>query len=113
MKKIFKVLLIIIGIVALLGGGFATFISIRGIPSFEVKAPNIKVAITPEKIKRGKQLATVLCVRCHMGKSSGTLTGNYLDDAPEQFGKIYSRNITQHKEKGIGDWTDGELTYLF
>ena len=34
-------------------------------------------------------------------------------DAPPEFGEVYSQNITQDKEHGIGNWTDGELIYLF
>ena len=35
-----------------------------------------------------------------------------MKDAPEEFGKIYSQNITQDKTYGIGEWTDGEIVYL-
>jgi hypothetical protein len=51
------------------------------------------------------------CVQCHRGKE-GKLTGNILADAPKEFGFIHSANITQHPERGIGSWTDGELLYL-
>ena len=35
-----------------------------------------------------------------------------MDDMPPQFGVAYSLNITQHPQKGIGSWTDGEIAYL-
>ncbi len=33
-------------------------------------------------------------------------------DAPAEFGIIHSKNITQDKQYGIGNWTDGEIIYL-
>jgi hypothetical protein len=35
-----------------------------------------------------------------------------MKDAPPEFGEIYSQNITQDKNYGIGNWTDAELLYL-
>jgi mono/diheme cytochrome c family protein len=35
-----------------------------------------------------------------------------LKELPPEFGEISSRNITQNKQVGIGDWTDGEIYYL-
>src|SRR5437870_1064819 len=54
----------------------------------------------------------LLCANCHKSDETGKLTGEQMMDAPPQFGKIYSQNITQDKTYGIGDWTDGELLYL-
>jgi mono/diheme cytochrome c family protein len=47
-----------------------------------------------------------------MNKATGKLTGTQMLDAPKEFGTIYSQNITQDKEYGIGVWTDAELLYL-
>ena len=98
-----------LGIVLLLG---AAYIQISGIPSYEVKKINYKASITPESVARGKKLALVLCANCHLNTETGQLTGRQMKDAPLEFGKIYSQNITQDKNYGIGSWTDGELLYL-
>jgi Cytochrome c len=112
MKKIFKYLLILICIVIVAGLlGFA-FIEIRGIPSYETQKINYKAHITPESVERGRKLALLLCANCHKNNSTGVLTGVQMMDAPKEFGKIFSQNITLDKTYGIGDWTDGELLYL-
>ncbi|MFT3925046.1 MAG: hypothetical protein QM778_21100 [Myxococcales bacterium] len=84
----------------------------RGIPHYEAKRIDLKVEVTPERVARGERFAKILCAECHMNPSTKQLTGKRMQEAPEQFGPIYSRNITKHAEKGIGSWTDGELAYL-
>ncbi len=111
MKKVLKILGILFLVVLLVVGGGALFISVRGIPSYDVEIPKYHVEITPEKVERGKKLASMLCVHCHKNPETGLLTGQHMNDAPE-FGYLYSSNITQDKEHGIGDWTEGELLYL-
>ncbi|MEQ9426918.1 MAG: c-type cytochrome [Cyclobacteriaceae bacterium] len=54
----------------------------------------------------------MLCANCHINRATGKLTGTQMLDAPPEFGTIYSPNITQDKEYGIGNWTDGEILYL-
>lgn len=112
MKKFFKFLLIGMAIIAVITGSAALFIEVRGIPNYEVRKIDFKAGNTPEKLERGKKLAAMLCAGCHKDPSTGKLTGTQMLDAPEEFGKIYSQNITKDKEYGIGDWTDGELLYL-
>lgn len=111
MKKFLKIVLILLGVLLLIGGGGVLFISLQGIPSYEANVPEYQVHPTPEKIERGKKLASMLCVHCHLNPETGALTGKEMKDAPE-FGFLYSQNITQDKEHGIGNWTDGELLYL-
>ena len=112
MKKILKVLGVILLLVVVAVGGFVAFIAIRGIPSYEVNVPNIpNVEVTPERVARGEKMAAMLCQSCHYNAETGKLTGNQLKDAPD-FGKIYSKNITQDKEVGIGSWTDAQLIYF-
>src|ERR1041385_620084 len=112
MKKILKILLILVLVVIVVMGAGAAFISIRGIPSYEVKVPAIpKVEVTPERVARGEKIASMLCRNCHFSSETGKLTGRQLEDAPA-FGKIYSKNITQDKEIGIGSWTDAQLIYF-
>lgn len=57
MKKFLKILGVLILLVALIIGGFAAFISIRGIPKFEANVPEIpKIEVTPERVEKGKKL---------------------------------------------------------
>jgi mono/diheme cytochrome c family protein len=112
MRKFFRYLLIIVGIVLLIGLAGFSFIEIRGIPSYEVKKIDYTVKPTPESIARGKKIALMLCADCHRDNATGKLTGHMMSETPKEFGTIYSQNITQDKTYGIGDWTDGELVYL-
>jgi mono/diheme cytochrome c family protein len=112
MKKVLKVLLIILGIVLLIALSGYLYIDKAGIPKYEVQEIKLEVQATPENIERGKKLASMLCAGCHMNKETGKLTGHQMLDAPPEFGKIFSANITQDNEVGIGTWTDGELAFL-
>ena len=94
-------------------------------------AADITVELTPERIERGRYLAVnvLQCVDCH-SERDWTLYGGPpkepvgagracidrttqtagVNVGQENFpGIICIRNITPHKETGIGDWTDGEL----
>jgi mono/diheme cytochrome c family protein/cytochrome c2 len=112
MKKLLKILGILILLIVLIVGGFLAFIAIRGIPKYEVNVPNIpQVEVTPERVARGEKIASMLCRDCHYNPETGKLTGKQMDDAPD-FGIIRSKNITQDKEIGIGNWTDAQLIYF-
>lgn len=112
MKKILRYLLYLIAAILVIVIGFAAFIQIRGIPSYEAKVFPVEIEYTPEKVLHGKKLASMLCVKCHLNSETNQLTGKFLADAPTIFGKIYSKNITHSKTKGIGNWTDAQLIYL-
>lgn len=111
MKKIFRFLLIIIGIIVLIAGVFAAFVAIRGIPNYTPEKVALTVQTTPERIERGRQLSSMLCNDCHMDFNTQKLTGRKMEEI-SQFGDIFSRNITKDPEHGIGKWTDGEIAYL-
>ncbi len=111
MKKIFRYLLIIVGILIILIGGFAAFVAIKGIPKYTAENFKLKVTSTPDHIERGRQLSAMLCNDCHMNQNTGKLTGRKMDEV-SQFGAVYSRNITNDPEHGIGKMTDGQLYYL-
>ena len=115
MKRALKFLGLAVGsIVLLLGLGLA-YISIKGIPSFEVKMPpetaNLNVPRDSASVARGAKIASLLCGECHRD-ADGNMTGKIMSEVPKPFGVIASRNITQHPEIGIGNWTDGELYYF-
>ena len=117
MKKIFRVLCIIIGIVLVACAGIASYIKIA-LPNVG-KAPVIKVAITPQRLLRGAYLANRVanCMECHskrdFTKYAGPIQPGTFGAGGEKFGKevgfpgtIYSKNITPY---ALGSWTDGEI----
>ena len=68
-----------------------------------------------DKVKKGFYLVTIgHCMECHtpMGPKGREFENRYGAggfDFPGPWGKSTSRNITSHKEKGIGAWSDDEI----
>lgn len=68
-----------------------------------------------DKLKRGFYLATIAhCMECHSRHPDGTQDykswqgkGGYVFKGP--FGQVTTLNISSHKTKGIGSWTDDEI----
>lgn len=112
MKKFFKILGIVLGSIVALIGAAALFIHFRGIPSYDPPRVNVSNLSTPERVARGEKLASMLCAECHLDPKTERLTGMHLAEIPPEFGTIYSRNITQDKTHGIGEWTEGEIVGL-
>lgn len=113
MKKLLRILLVlVILVVVLLAGGYL-YIS-QFLPN--VKAPDITVEVTPDRVERGAYLFNyaAACVDCHSHRDDG-LFGHPLEEGTEgmgghewqmPFGVLRAPNITP---AAIGDWTDGEL----
>ena len=68
-----------------------------------------------DKVKKGFYLVTIgHCMECHtpMGPRGRDFEASYGKggfEFPGPWGKSVSRNITSHKEKGIGAWSDDEI----
>ena len=101
MKKFFKALLFLIGIIVVLAGITATYIHFRSIPKYTPEKKYIKVEVTPARVEQGAKLASMLCKNCHYTDQTKKFTGRELTEVP-MFGHIYSRNITQDPHAGIG-----------
>jgi len=84
--------------------------------------PDLEVAITPEKVEKGKYLAyhVMMCADCHSQRDFSIFSGppepgtefvggDIFDQSMGFPGRFISSNITP---AGIGDWTDGELFRL-
>lgn len=113
MKKVFRIVGMIVAGVVFLIVCAATFVSVRGIPSYDPP----KVAITPieanpARMAQGEKIVRALCADCHLDTKTMAMTGKFLDELPPEFGKLYSANITQDKEHGIGAWSDAEIVGL-
>ncbi|MGL1887917.1 MAG: cytochrome c [Reichenbachiella sp.] len=112
MKNTFKGLLILAASLVLFLIFLIVYIDNKGIPYYEVKLPSYQHTTSPEIIERGKKLSLMLCATCHTNRETGKLTGYQMLESPKEFGIIRSKNITQDKVHGIGDWTDAEILYL-
>src|ERR1044072_6792514 len=71
-----------------------------------------KATADAAQVKEGKRLTMLICAGCHYDQTTKQLTGHQMKDVPGIVGKVYTRNITQDPEAGIGNYTDGELVYL-
>jgi mono/diheme cytochrome c family protein len=72
-------------------------------------------AVPTDPVQRGFYFATIAhCMECHSRTPDGRQDyknwqgkGGYVFKGP--FGQVTTSNITSHREKGIGAWTDGEI----
>src|SRR5262245_35351350 len=111
-RRILKIVLGVVALVALVLGIALFVISRGGIPTYPPGKIDLKVEVTPERVERGRHTMQMLCVACHLDNDTGTLAGKPMLDVPAQFGSAHSANITADAETGIGSWTDGEIAYL-
>ena len=115
MKRIFKILGYTLLTVLLLLAIALGYIYFSGIPHYKYDIPKEMAALQAPRdsahVARGAKIATLLCNACHKGED-GKLTGKLMPDMPKELAPSYSLNITQDKEHGIGNWTDGELYYF-
>ena len=112
MKKVLKITGLVLGGIVLILVIFCAYVAAVGVPTYDPPAvPKITVERTPARVARGEVIAQMQCMECH-ANNENRLTGKYLAEVPPVFGKLYSKNITQDKVKGIGNWTDGEIIYF-
>ncbi|MBC8082199.1 MAG: c-type cytochrome [Hymenobacter sp.] len=113
MKKGLRILGALLVLLLVAAGGFATWVQVRGIPSYAVpRVAAVTVAATPARLAQGQKLAVAMCADCHLNKSTQAFTGTLLTELPPAFGRLYAANITQDPTHGIGRWTDAELVAL-
>jgi mono/diheme cytochrome c family protein len=117
MKKILKPLAYVVIIIAIVIIAIISYV-VFALPNVG-PAENIKVELTPQRIERGKYLATnvAVCLDCHTqqdwSKFGHPIDTNRLGAGGEKFdsgagfpGNVTVPNITPYK---ISSWTDGEL----
>ena len=112
MRKALRILGLVLGVFVLAVAGLAAYVSVDGIPSYPVPALRTAIASTPARVAHGEMLVASSCAECHLNPGTGAFSGQLIRDLPQEFGKIYSANITQDKTYGIGSWTDGQLVAL-
>lgn len=113
MKKVLKYIGLAVAVLILVIAGWLLYIASSDIPTYETQAVDFTLKSSPEAIERGAKLASMLCASCHLNAETGRLSGKHMLDAPKEFGEVYSQNITNDNNVGIGSWTDTELVYLF
>lgn len=112
--KIICFALLFVVVAAIMAGTYVKFALPNNHP-----ASNIKIALTHERIERGRYLANhvTVCMDCHSTRNwaeyAGPIVKNTLGGGGELFdetmgfpGKIYAANITPHR---LSTWTDGEI----
>ena len=119
LKKTVLVVVCLLGLVIVVAGAGLAYLILRK----PAQAPPslIKVAMTPERIARGKYVfeSVADCGGCHSQRDftrvagpevlSGRGRGNVLSEIVRGLpGTIVASNITPDVETGIGAWTDGE-----
>ena len=113
----FKVLGLFVVVVAGTAIGGFSYLYLRK-PATAPSA-DLKVAITPARLARGKYLFNLAdCDGCHSQRDFSRFNGPVIESGrgrgnvfpPEMGlpGVVAPRNITPDKETGIGNWTDGE-----
>ena len=111
MKKLLKILAYLLGLILVLALIFFLYINFSSLPTYENKAPDLKVESDSLKVLEGQKIVKTLCSACHKGED-GRLSGREMIDA-SAFGEIHASNITYHPEHGaLAKYTDGELAYL-
>jgi len=97
-------LLLALGCVAL------AVLMVRGLSLFyarEAPVPALHVALNPERIARGQEIAATFCGACHT--KDGELTGgrDVGADLPVRIGSLVAANLTPAGP--IADWSDGQI----
>lgn len=108
MRIFLKILLIIVVILLIAGGGFVLYIIMSPLPRYQPADVDMTVQVTAERVAHGQKIVAMICAPCHEGNHTNKLVGRYMPDMTD-FGKLYSKNITQDKTAGIGSWTDGQI----
>lgn len=112
-----KILGVLLGLLLLIGLGAFAYLK-SSFPKV-APAPELTVEASPERIARGKYLASAVmgCLDCHAERDFSRFTapvipaslgagGEHWGHHNGFSGELYAPNITPY---GIGDWTDGEL----
>lgn len=111
MKKVLKIAGIFLGILVLLLLCLVAWVNFTPLPKYESKSIPVNLATDSAALALGQKVVQTECVICHMG-ADGKLSGREFTKADNPFGEIWSANITNHPEKGIGRYSNGELAYL-
>lgn len=121
MQKVIKISALVLGMLLVLVLCLVMYVHLA-FPNVGPASTDLQVAITPEKVERGKYLAhhVMMCVDCHSKRDFSLFSappipgtenagGEVFDYSMGFPGRFVSPNITPF---GIGEYTDGELYRL-
>lgn len=111
MKKVLKIVGIVVAALIAILLGVAGWIQFTDVPHYSPQSVAVTLPTDSANLAVGKRIVEERCSYCHLG-DDGKLSGRLFSPPSSPFGEIWSRNITQDKEKGIGTYTDGQLAYL-
>ncbi|TDQ16357.1 mono/diheme cytochrome c family protein [Algoriphagus boseongensis] len=121
MKKVFKILFWVVGIVALLVVAFVIYVSLSWDKKFEAEYPQIQSTTDSAAIARGKYLVygPAHCVACHVpndqfeavdrGEQLPLIGGGLISF---EIGNFRTKNLTPDVETGIGGLSDQEIARI-
>lgn len=110
MRTLIKVLAGLVAL-AVVGVGIAAgALWLINLPAYGATVPELSVDQAPDRVARGRHLATMVCTTCHYDTNSHTLQGRPLA-APWGLGSVHTGNLTAHPDAGVGGWTDGDLAF--
>jgi mono/diheme cytochrome c family protein len=110
MKKWMKILLAVLGGLALILLLGAAYINFSPVPTYEVKAPTIKLDTDSASIARGEHLVAASCALCHYGKKGNSMEGHPWRE--KDFGDLYTANLTLHPDSKLSQYSNEELAVL-
>lgn len=112
MKKVLKIVGIVLGVILILVAGFALYVNITGIPSYDTEPPeNYAVSMDSASIRNGEKLVRLVCMDCHINYDNNLLEGKKMHDIPPAFGEVWSANLN-HPETGLSSYSNEQLAYL-
>lgn len=111
MKKFLKILGYVFGGILFVIIAIAGWVQLTDLPTFDKGSITVILPTDSLSLSVGRKIVEERCVYCHLG-DDGKLSGRQFTPNDSPFGVIWSKNITQHNEKGIGNYTNGELAYL-
>ena len=122
MTKVFKVLLVVVCLLAVIAALAITFtIGWRPIIGPRARAlTDRKFETTPQRMERGRYLvkSTILCLDCHsdhdwkaegMPPLPGRDGAGWIVEEEGLPGRVVAQNLTPDRETGAGNWTDDQL----
>lgn len=71
MKRILRVGAALVGLLAVALAGFAFYVDRAGVPHSTPQRLELKIEASPERIARGRRLASMLCAGCHRDPLTG------------------------------------------
>ncbi len=112
MKKVLRIVLYVLGVVALLVLAFGLWVQFSPLPAYSVAVPDLEVPADSALIAEGARMAELHCVHCHASHNGRQVSGRRLTEAPPDLGTFWAPNITSHPGSRLAGYTDGELAVL-